>query len=81
MPLFSKLNTSKTFEKKAKAVVLKIRQQRVAKGFTQDFLAFKLGISQNAYSKIELGLTKITIDRLFIIALILEVDINVLLGK
>jgi transcriptional regulator with XRE-family HTH domain len=34
-----------------------------------------LGISQNAYSKIELGYTKITVERLFHIAYILDVDI------
>jgi transcriptional regulator with XRE-family HTH domain len=79
--MLSKLNTTKAFEKRVKSVVLRIREHRLAKGYTQDFMAFKLRISQNAYSKLESGLTKITIDRLFIIALVLEVEINVLIGN
>jgi transcriptional regulator with XRE-family HTH domain len=35
----------------------------------------KLDISQNAYSKIELGYTKITLERLYQIAQILDVDL------
>ena len=59
---------------KIRAVAVNIRKIRESKGFTQDYLAMKLAISQNAYSKIELGYTKITVERLFQIAQILEVD-------
>lgn len=59
-----------------KAVANNIRKIRDFRNYTQDYLAAKLGISQNAYSKIELGYSKITIDRLFSIALILEVEVN-----
>ena len=61
-------------EKKIKGVTINIRKIRESKAYTQDYLAFKLAISQNAYSKIELGYTKITVERLFQIAGILEVD-------
>ena len=59
---------------KIRAVAINIRKIRESKDFTQDYLAMKLAISQNAYSKIELGYTKITVERLFQIAQILEVD-------
>ncbi|RYE52077.1 MAG: XRE family transcriptional regulator, partial [Sphingobacteriales bacterium] len=52
-----------------------IRRIRVFRNYTQDYLAAKLGISQNAYSKIELGYSKISLERLFSISMILEVDL------
>lgn len=57
-----------------KEVASNIRKVREFRNYTQDYLAAKLEISQNAYSKIELGYSKITLDRLFHIALILEVQ-------
>ncbi|MFA6085748.1 helix-turn-helix domain-containing protein [Mucilaginibacter sp.] len=57
-----------------KAVAANIRNKREKLNYTQEYLAVKLGISQNAYSKIELGYTKITIERLFQISEILETD-------
>jgi len=62
-----------------KAVAGNIRKVREFRNYTQDYLAAKLEISQNAYSKIELGYSKITLDRLFQIALILEVEVTQLL--
>ncbi|WP_256002288.1 helix-turn-helix domain-containing protein [Pedobacter deserti] len=62
-----------------KNVATNIRKVREHKRYTQDYLATKLGISQNAYSKIELGYSKISIDRLFNIAILLEVEATVLL--
>ena len=63
-----------TLNNKVRAVAINIRKIRESKDFTQDYLAMKLSISQNAYSKIELGYTKITVERLFQIAQILEVN-------
>lgn len=62
-----------------RAVAGNIRKVREYRNYTQDYLAAKLEISQNAYSKIELGYSKITLDRLFHIALILEVEVTQLL--
>ncbi len=62
-----------------RAVAGNIRKVREYRNYTQDYLAAKLEISQNAYSKIELGYSKITLDRLFQIALILEVEVTQLL--
>jgi transcriptional regulator with XRE-family HTH domain len=61
------------------AVAGNIRKVREYRNYTQDYLAAKLDISQNAYSKIELGYSKITLDRLFHIAIILEVEVTQLL--
>ena len=59
---------------KTKVVASNIRKIRELRNYTQDYLAAKLGISQNAYSKIELGYSKLTLERLFQISIILEVE-------
>jgi transcriptional regulator with XRE-family HTH domain len=59
---------------RVKNVSANIRRIREKRNYTQEYLAAKLRISQNAYSKIELGYTKITVERLFAIAHVLEVD-------
>lgn len=64
-----------------KAVTVNIRNKREKLNYTQEYLAAKLGISQNAYSKIELGYTKITVERLFQIAEILETDLIELINS
>ncbi len=63
-------------DKKTKAVAANIRKIREFRNYTQDYLAAKLEISQNAYSKLELGYSNITLQRLIHIALILEVDLQ-----
>lgn len=64
---------------KTKAVAANIRKTREQRNYTQDYLAAKLEISQNAYSKIELGYSNITLSRLVNIADILEVDLMTLM--
>jgi transcriptional regulator with XRE-family HTH domain len=64
-----------------KAVAVNIRNKREKLNYTQEYLAAKLGISQNAYSKIELGYTKITLERLFQIAEILETELMELIDS
>ena len=59
---------------KIKAIAANIRHKREYRNYTQEYLALKLSISQNAYSKIELAYTRITVERLIHIAQILEVD-------
>ncbi|MEJ7693930.1 helix-turn-helix transcriptional regulator [Daejeonella sp.] len=59
---------------KAKTIAGNIRKLREYRDYTQDYLAAKLTISQNAYSKIELGYSRITLERLFIISAVLEVN-------
>lgn len=62
-----------------KAIAATIRKKRECRNYTQEYLAFKLEISQNAYSKIELGYTKITLERLFQIAEVLDFKVSELL--
>lgn len=76
MPLYSMKSQS---DSKTKAIAANIRRIRELKNYTQDYLAAKLGISQNAYSKIELGYSNITLSRLFNIAEILEIDVITLI--
>jgi transcriptional regulator with XRE-family HTH domain len=44
-------------------------------------MAFKLGISQNAYSKLELGYSKLSVDVLYHLAEILNTDIRTLMAE
>ncbi|ALL07399.1 hypothetical protein AQ505_19040 [Pedobacter sp. PACM 27299] len=53
-----------------------LRIQRVIKGYTQDYMAERLHLSQNSYSKLERGLTSLTVSRLYQIAEILEISIQ-----
>lgn len=58
----------------AKGIHLRIRTIRTGLGYSQEFVASKIGISQNAYSRIELGLAKLSIERMLKIADILHVN-------
>ncbi|MGY3054553.1 transcriptional regulator with XRE-family HTH domain [Pedobacter sp. UYEF25] len=68
------------FTSHVKDVASNIRKIREYKGYTQDYLAAKLKISQNAYSKLELGYSKLTVDRLFKIANILGLEAKLLIS-
>ncbi|MDQ1097537.1 MULTISPECIES: helix-turn-helix domain-containing protein [Chryseobacterium] len=50
-----------------------IRKVRRSKDFTQEYMAFEMGISQKAYSDIENGKVKINLDTLTKISEILEI--------
>ena len=56
----------------------KIEKIRKLKGFSQEYIANKLRISQNSFSKIERGETKITLKKLNEICKVLEIDIEIL---
>lgn len=56
-----------------------IKKFRELRNYTQEYMAEMLGISQNAYSKIENGRTRLTTDRLKKIAGILEISVFLLL--
>lgn len=60
--------------KQAKTIASNIRKLREYRDYTQDYLAAKLNISQNAYSKIELGYSRITLERLFVISTVLDIN-------
>ncbi|HEU0226759.1 MAG TPA: helix-turn-helix transcriptional regulator [Arachidicoccus soli] len=56
-----------------KEIGSKIRQLRELKGYTQDYMAHQMGISQRAYSKIENNETRINWDKLTKVSEILEI--------
>ena len=56
-------------------IVKKIKQLRIYKGYSQEYIAEKIGISQRAYSKLENCHTRMTISRLNTIAKVLEVEV------
>ena len=64
---------------KAKLVANNIRKVREFRNYTQDYVARKIGISQNAYSKLELGFHRLSLERLFQIADVLEIECTALL--
>ncbi|MDB5030131.1 helix-turn-helix transcriptional regulator [Mucilaginibacter sp.] len=64
---------------KLRAIAASIRKKREFKNYSQEYMAYKLDISQNAYSKIELGYTKITLERLFQIAEVLDINVSELI--
>jgi transcriptional regulator with XRE-family HTH domain len=66
-------------ERQVKSIANNIRAARECKNYTQEYVAARLGISQNAYSKIELGYTKITLERLILIGHILDTGISELM--
>jgi transcriptional regulator with XRE-family HTH domain len=70
----------KALDLRTKAVAYNIRKIRELRDYSQDYLAAKLSISQNAYSKIELGYSDITLNRLFNISTILEVELTDLIN-
>jgi transcriptional regulator with XRE-family HTH domain len=53
-----------------------IRKIRESKRFTQEYVAGRMGISQNAYSKIENNITQLTVNHLKKLSDILEVPIS-----
>jgi transcriptional regulator with XRE-family HTH domain len=57
-----------------------IRRLRISKSFSQDYMAEKLGITQQAYSKIENQVSEASLSRLQQIAQILDVPLPQLLG-
>ncbi len=58
----------------SKGLHLRIRSLRSSRNMSQEAIASKIGISQNAYSRIELGLAKLSIERMLKISDILEVS-------
>lgn len=60
-------------------IINKIKELRISKGFSHDNMAHELDISQAAYTKLENNETKLSVERLFQIAKILDTPINELL--
>ena len=52
-----------------------IRKFREYRNYSQDYVARKMGISQNAYSKIENNITQLTVNHVKFISQILEIPV------
>ncbi|OOQ60356.1 helix-turn-helix domain-containing protein [Mucilaginibacter pedocola] len=63
----------------AKALAMAIRARRLHLNYTQEYIAFRLNMSQNAYSKLELGQTVVSVNRLVQLSTIMETDLYDLL--
>lgn len=72
---FCALATMEQLKDQTTPILEYIRQLRESKHYSQDYLAYRLDIGQNAYSKIELGYSKLSAQRLIDIAAVLEVDV------
>ena len=62
-------------------VLEKIKEIRKQKGFSHEYIAHELEISQVAYSKLEKSETKLTVERLYKLAEILETKVTDLLNE
>lgn len=60
---------------KESVILAEVRRHRTEKGISQQQLAEKIGISQQAYMKVENGRTKLTVPVLLKIADVLEMDL------
>ena len=57
------------------AIANNIRKARTGKGYSQEYVSYKLKMSQNGFSKIEQGVTNLTLERAIQLAELLEVDL------
>lgn len=62
-----------------KQILENIKRIRKQKGYSHEYVAHELDISQVAYSKLEKNDTKLTVERLYKLAEILEVEVSELL--
>lgn len=62
-------------------VLRNIKRFREAKGMSQNEMAFRLNLEQPSYAHIEAGNRKLSLERLFMIADILEIPVESLLGS
>lgn len=65
---------------RVKAAILNIKRYREIKDFTREQMASDLNLSLSGYAKLERGEIEITLNRLFEIADILEVDVSQILN-
>ena len=64
-----------------KEVGEKLKQERMRIGFTQSFVAKKLNITQQQYSRFENGVFELNYNQLLFLSNLFEVSIDYLFGK
>ena len=62
-----------------KIVLCNIKKRREELGYSQEYMASVLEISQSAYSKIEAGKSELSLSHIITICRTLETDFNVLM--
>jgi len=67
------------YKERIKKIITTIKAKRIALGYSQNYVADKLGISQNMYSKLELGKTPITACKFLLICYLLDINARELL--
>lgn len=68
--------TNNLIEEKVEKIISKVRNLRIQKEYSQEYVGDRLGIGQVAYHKLENGKTKLKIGVLIKLALILEKEIS-----
>ncbi|MFK8058990.1 MAG: helix-turn-helix domain-containing protein [Polaribacter sp.] len=66
-------NNNMLIVEKVDKVRKRIRTLRNQKEYSQDYIADRLGIDQRAYHRLENGYTKLKVEMLFKLAIVLEV--------
>jgi len=66
-------------QEKLKKMTEKIASVRIRRGYTLEYMAHELDLTQASYRKIEIGETHLTVERLFQISEILNVSLPELL--
>lgn len=69
---------NKVIHEKNRKAISNIKIIRTQKGYSQEYMAMKMKVSQNTFSKLELGYMEISLTRFLQIADILEVEYNAL---
>jgi len=69
-----------TSQQLVKDILERIKKIRVEKGYSQEYMADMLSISQNAYHKLERGHTRINLQKFIDISKILEIEISELIN-
>jgi len=67
---------NKLVEKRLVLISETIRIKRKSLNYSQQYMGLHLGMSQNAYSKLEIGYTRMSIFHLFEIAELLDIDLS-----
>lgn len=62
------------YEQRIIKILALIKHRRLKLGYSQNYMAGKLGISQNMYSKFELNYSKITVCRFVAICEVLGIN-------
>lgn len=61
-------------ESTVKCILQRLRKVRLINGYSQEYLGLELGISTKAYSKIENGESKLTVERYLEICKLLNIN-------